>query len=163
MDSSKFVTSEDGTKIWADAVGDPSKPSVMFIPVTSSSTLIFGKRFEDFKLTKHLRLVHYGIRKQGLSNQPLDPSAWTSNKFEDFKAVVEAYRLKKPFIAPWSAGGAFRGWNTGIINPWLAGVFPRFLSPELSNLCSTARDFTEVFTFYPDKIRPAIKFAWIGA
>ena len=46
--------------------------------------------------------VRYDVRGQGLSDQPLDPFAWTSNKFaEDFKAVVEAYGLKKPFIAPW--------------------------------------------------------------
>jgi len=49
--------------------------------------------------------VRYDVRGQGLSDQPLDPSAWTSNKFaEDFKAVVEAYGLKKPFIAPWCGG-----------------------------------------------------------
>jgi hypothetical protein len=110
---------EDGTKIWADAVGDPSKPSVVFIPGASSSTLIFDKQFEDPELTKNLLLgttsvihsevladagvkVRYDVRGQGLSDQPLDPSAWTSNKFaEDFKAVVEAFGLKKPFIAAW--------------------------------------------------------------
>lgn len=57
MESSKFVTSEDGTKIWADAIGDPSKPSVVFIPGASSSTLIFNKQFEDPELTKNLHLV----------------------------------------------------------------------------------------------------------
>jgi pimeloyl-ACP methyl ester carboxylesterase len=119
MSSSKFVTSEDGTKIWTDAVGDPSKPSAVFIPGASSSALVFDKQFEDPELTKNLRLVcyllvvqghflmpafkvRYDVRGQGLSDQPLDPSAWTSIKFaEDFKAVVEAYGLKKPFIATW--------------------------------------------------------------
>ena len=49
--------------------------------------------------------VRYDVRGQGLSDQPLDPSAWTSDKFaDDFKAVVEAYGLKKPFIAAWCAG-----------------------------------------------------------
>ena len=49
--------------------------------------------------------VRYDVRGQGASDQPLDPSAWTSNKFaEDFKAVVEAYGLKKPFIAAWCDG-----------------------------------------------------------
>ena len=46
--------------------------------------------------------VRYDVRGQGLSDQPLDPSAWTSNRFaEDFEAVVEAYGLKKPFVAAW--------------------------------------------------------------
>jgi len=42
-------------------------------------------------------------------------------------------------------------------------MFPRFLSTELSDLCSTARDVIEAFACYPDKIHPATKLAWIGA
>jgi len=49
------------------------------------------------------------------------------------------------------------------MNPWLAGMVPRVLSPDLSDLCSAARDFIEAFAFYPEKIHPATKFAWIGA
>ena len=49
------------------------------------------------------------------------------------------------------------------MNPWLAELFPRFQSTHVSDLCSTARDFTEAFTFRPDKIHPATKLAWIGA
>lgn len=122
MGFGKFVTSDDGTKIWTDAVGDPSKPSIVFIPGSSSSALIFDKQFEDLELTNKLYLVRhplysgcllmhtcnvkvrYDVRGQGSSDQPLHPSAWTSVKFaEDFKAIVEAYGLKKPFIAPWYA------------------------------------------------------------
>ena len=55
--SYKFITSEDGTKIWTNAAGDPSKPSVVFIPGASSSALIFDKQFEDHELTKNLHLV----------------------------------------------------------------------------------------------------------
>jgi len=114
MSSSKFVTSEDGTKIWADAAGDPSKPSVVFIPGPSSSTLIRRSRAYKESPLDTTPVIHsegfadtgvklrYDVRGQGLSDQPLDPSAWTSNKFaEYFKAVVEAYGLKKPFIAAW--------------------------------------------------------------
>ena len=57
----------------------------------------------------------------------------------------------------------FRSWNTEIVNPWLAGMFPRVLSPDLSDLSSTARDFVEAFAFHPEKIHPATKLAWIGA
>ena len=57
----------------------------------------------------------------------------------------------------------FRSWNTEIVNPWLAGMFPRLLSTDLSDLCSTARDLVEAFTFNPDKVPPATKLAWIGA
>jgi len=57
----------------------------------------------------------------------------------------------------------FRSWNTEIMNPWLAGMFPRLLSADPSDLCSTARDLVGAFTFYADKIHPATKLAWIGA
>ena len=49
------------------------------------------------------------------------------------------------------------------MNPWLAGMFPRVLSTDVSDLCSTARNFIEAFAFNPDKIHPATKLAWIGA
>lgn len=57
----------------------------------------------------------------------------------------------------------FRSWGAEIVNPWLAELFPCFQSTDLSDLCSTARDFTEVFTFRPDTIHPATKLTWIGA
>ena len=57
----------------------------------------------------------------------------------------------------------FRSWNTEIVNPWLAGMFPRVFSNDLSDLCSTARDLVEAFTFNPDNIHPATKLTWIGA
>jgi len=188
MDSSRFVASEDGTKIWTDAVGDPSKPSIVFIPGGSSSSLIFEKQFEDPELTKNFRLVRYDVRGQGLSDQPTDASAFASKKLaEDFKAVVEAYGLKKPFVAAWSAGGAIladittylgpdsysgaiflsstplRSWNKEIMTPWMASIFPRILSTEISELGPTARDVIEAFTFHSDRIHPTTKFAWIGA
>jgi len=59
MNSSKFIASEDGTKIWTDAVGDPSKPSVVFIPGASSSALVFDRQFEDPELVKDLYLVRH--------------------------------------------------------------------------------------------------------
>lgn len=57
----------------------------------------------------------------------------------------------------------FRSWNAEIMNPWLAGMLPRLLSDELSDLCSTARDIIDGFTFAPDKVHPATRLAWIGA
>lgn len=57
----------------------------------------------------------------------------------------------------------FRSWGMGIMSPWLAGMFPRVLSNELTDLCSTAREFTEALTFRPNEVHPGTKFAWIGA
>ena len=57
----------------------------------------------------------------------------------------------------------FRSWNTEIMSPWFVGMLPRLRSSDLSDLSSTARDFTEAFAFYPDRIHPGTKLAWIGA
>lgn len=70
MNSSKFVTSEDGTKIWTDAVGDPSKPSIVFIPGASSSALVFDRQFEDPELVKNLYLVRHSPSNDGYSLTP---------------------------------------------------------------------------------------------
>lgn len=46
--------------------------------------------------------VRYDPRGCGLSGNPQKDTAWTPKKFsDDFKAVVEAYKLTKPFIAAW--------------------------------------------------------------
>ena len=49
------------------------------------------------------------------------------------------------------------------MSPWLAGMVPRVLSTDISDLGSTARDFIEAFAFHPDRIHPATMLAWIGA
>lgn len=53
----QFVVSNDGTKIWAQAKGDPSKPAVVFIHGFSCTGLHFSKQFSDPSLLKNLYLV----------------------------------------------------------------------------------------------------------
>ena len=57
----------------------------------------------------------------------------------------------------------FRSWNPEIISPWFRKMFSRYLSPDLPDLCSTAREFVEAFAFDPDRVPPATKLSWIGA
>ncbi len=54
---SKFVTSSDGSKIYAEAVGDPTKPALVLVPGYMLSTMVFDKQFEDKELQKELYLV----------------------------------------------------------------------------------------------------------
>lgn len=58
----QFVTSEDGTRIWADHIGDPSKPAVVFIPGFSCTSLAFEKQWNDPALLKDLHLVRVVLR-----------------------------------------------------------------------------------------------------
>ena len=54
---SKFVTSSDGSKIYAEAIGDPTKPALVLVPGYMLSTMVFDKQFEDKELQKELYLV----------------------------------------------------------------------------------------------------------
>lgn len=50
-ENARFVTSSDGSKIYADATGDPGKPSIVFLHGLSLSGVIFNHIFanEDYK------------------------------------------------------------------------------------------------------------------
>lgn len=46
--------------------------------------------------------VRYDVRGHGRSGKPEEDEAWEWKRFaEDFDAVVEAYKLHKPFVAGW--------------------------------------------------------------
>ena len=52
-----YVTSADGTKIWAEATGNPKKPAVVLIPGFSCSSLAFSKQWSDPSMTSNLYMV----------------------------------------------------------------------------------------------------------
>ena len=51
------VISADGTKIWAESTGSPSKPAVVFIPGFSCSSLAFEKQWNDPIMNDNLFMV----------------------------------------------------------------------------------------------------------
>lgn len=56
---SKVVISKDGTEIYADAVGDPTKPALVFIHGFSLSSIVFDSIFDDQLWTDHVYLVSH--------------------------------------------------------------------------------------------------------
>ena len=54
-----YVTSADGTKIWAEATGNPKKPAVVFIPGFSCSSLAFVKQWSDPLMTSNLYMARF--------------------------------------------------------------------------------------------------------
>ena len=52
-----YVTSADGTRIWAEATGNPKKPAVVFIPGFSCSSLAFVKQWSDPLMTSNLYMA----------------------------------------------------------------------------------------------------------
>lgn len=53
----KTPRSADGTRIHAEAVGDPRNPHVVFIHEATLCCLVFDELFQDARLTDHLYLV----------------------------------------------------------------------------------------------------------
>ncbi|CCM00083.1 uncharacterized protein FIBRA_02110 [Fibroporia radiculosa] len=105
MAQERTVTSADGTKIVAEAIGNPSKPSVVFIPGLACTYLVFDKQFNDAELQENLYMVRYDLRGHGRSDCPEGIEAYSAQKMaEDFRAVCEAFGLKKPFLLGWSLG-----------------------------------------------------------
>ncbi|KAJ6574225.1 Alpha/Beta hydrolase protein, partial [Mycena capillaripes] len=96
----RFVTSADGTKIFAEARGDPSKPAIVFIHGFGLGAMAFNEIFDD------PLWVRYDTRGHGRSDKPTTATAWVSQRLaEDFDAVVQSYSLTKPFVLGWSLGG----------------------------------------------------------
>ncbi|KXN92506.1 AB hydrolase superfamily protein YdjP [Leucoagaricus sp. SymC.cos] len=125
-----MLVSADGTEIYANAVGDPSKQAIVFIHGFAWSLMAFDDIFDDPQWTSQMYLVMYDVRGHGRSGKPDRDEAWESKRFaEDFDTVLEAFELKRPFVAGWSLGAAhlmdilsFHHFNylAGIIN--IAGV-----------------------------------------
>ena len=53
----RYITSADGTKLYADAVGDPSKPSIVFIHGFALSASVFDSIFLEKSYTKEFYFV----------------------------------------------------------------------------------------------------------
>jgi len=52
-----YVTSADGTQIWAESTGNPSKPAVVFIPGFSCTSLAFDKQWGSSFMKTNLFMV----------------------------------------------------------------------------------------------------------
>lgn len=102
---SRILVSPDGTEVYADAIGDRSKPALVFIHGFSLSTVVFDDIFNDAVWASEAYLVRYDVRGHGRSGKPDNEDAWESQRFaEDFVTVVDAFQLDKPFVVGWSLG-----------------------------------------------------------
>lgn len=60
--TAKTVRSADGTSIYAEARGDPRKPSIVFIHGFSMSTLVWNESLSDSRWTDEVYLVRVSSR-----------------------------------------------------------------------------------------------------
>ncbi|KAG6910611.1 hypothetical protein DXG01_009120 [Tephrocybe rancida] len=185
------VVSSDGTKIHAQAVGNPANPHIIFAHGLACTMTAFDPLFEDPVLLKTLYMVRYDIRGHGLSGKPLTPDFYTSDRYaDDLNAIIEGFTLKTPFFAGWSMGGAigadiaanfphplpFAGliWLAGI--PYMGDILPKVATPvALSFLpglqdttnatlgLQTRIDFVETVSAKTNVVPYNTKLAWIGS
>ncbi|KAJ7472010.1 Alpha/Beta hydrolase protein [Mycena latifolia] len=108
MSTGRVLKSADGTDIYAEALGDSSKPAVVLIHGFSMSSMAFDAIFGDPQWVADVYLVRYDVRGHGRSAKPTDEAAWESKRLaEDFDAVVDSFKLNKPFVLGWSLGATF--------------------------------------------------------
>ncbi|EIW85535.1 alpha beta-hydrolase [Coniophora puteana RWD-64-598 SS2] len=93
----KELKSSDGNKIYAEAIGDPSKPSIILVHGIMLSCAIWDNLFEDQKLVERLYLIRYDVRGHGRSGKPDSIEGHASSLYAaDFKTVADAFGAKKP-------------------------------------------------------------------
>ncbi|KAF7344679.1 putative oxidoreductase ephD [Mycena venus] len=116
----RFVTSADGTKIFAEARGNPLKPAIVFIHGFGLGAMAFNEIFDDPLWLLQVYLVRYDTRGHGRSDKPTNAAAWVSQRLaEDFDAVRLILRISYPSTPP--------NYISGIIYdaavPYMASIF----------------------------------------
>ncbi|KAF8915012.1 Alpha/Beta hydrolase protein [Mucidula mucida] len=141
----RMLTSADGTPIYADATGDPTKPALVFIHGFGLCASAFDGIFDDPEWSESLILV-----------APLA---------EDFDAVVDAFGLTRPFVLAWSLGGTHLvdilsvhpgSYLSGVIHlagvPYMAGI-PIAGTPLALNCLPHLAQTTDVVAYQDAAIR----------
>ena len=115
--------SSDGTSIYAEAVGDPRNPHVVFIHEATLSASVYDELFKDPRLTEHLFLVRipcslawqspmcshdaisqvrYDLRCHGRSGTVKGAQGQLPHLYaDDISAVVGAFGLHNPVLVAW--------------------------------------------------------------
>ncbi|KAF7330212.1 Alpha/beta-hydrolase [Mycena venus] len=109
----KILSSTDGTRIFAEATGDPSNLHLVLLSGLTLSGCVFDDMCADQRLLDSLYVVRYDIRGHGRSGKPNTKEAYESKLFaDDFKTVVDTFKLNKPVLVGWSMGG-----KPKVVNP----------------------------------------------
>ncbi|KAJ8469834.1 hypothetical protein ONZ51_g8729 [Trametes cubensis] len=186
----QFVTSVDGTKIYAESAGDRSKPTIVFSHGLAGTVLAWDSQFSDPDLRRDFHLVRYDLRGHGRSDKPVGEQAYESIKFaEDFKAVCDGFGVEKPFFAGWSLGGcvvvdivaaygptslsgvlyvgggvlSLTKYHPPCATPFIGGLIPLLTSTDADDVSRAAELFVDSCTA-PEKLLPyPQRLQWLGA
>jgi non-heme chloroperoxidase len=100
-----IVTSSDGCRLYAQAVGKRDHLAILFIHGIGVSSAWWRKQFDY--LSDHFYCVSFDLRGHGASDKPSDPAAYQESHrwADDVMTVMDAFELIKPIVCVWSYGG----------------------------------------------------------
>ncbi|KAG9292417.1 hypothetical protein G9A89_015287 [Geosiphon pyriformis] len=104
------VTSNYGLKIYAEEVGDPQKPTIVFLHGYMATRLDWEPQFTSKYLREKFHLVRWDERGSGASESPNDITKYNNVDFyaDDLNALIEkatrGNRKKKVILVGWSRG-----------------------------------------------------------
>ncbi|KAG9292413.1 hypothetical protein G9A89_015283 [Geosiphon pyriformis] len=104
------VTSNDELKIYAEEVGDPEKPTIVFLHGYMATRLVWEPQFASKSLREKFHLVRWDDRGCGASESPNNITKYNNVDFyaDDLNAVIEkatrGNRKKKVILVGWSRG-----------------------------------------------------------
>ncbi|KAJ3813481.1 alpha/beta-hydrolase [Lentinula aff. lateritia] len=183
----QFVTSFDGTKIWAHACGNPSKPAVVFIHGFACTADAFNKQYSNPKMLENLYIIRYDVRGCGRSEGPLSGEAYSSElQADDFKAVTNAFNVAKPFVATWSLGGIVppdviakygpdslsghimmgsfphRNMHSEVVHPVILSLIPGLMTEDIALFAKTLPEFVLSCVSPNHKFPYDVYTQWLG-
>lgn len=98
----KVLTNPDGTTVYAEAAGDPSKHPIVFIHGLGLLGTGWGPQFKDPQLYENFYLVRYDMRGHGRSSKSFEFKDYESIRYaEEFKTVCDAFGVVKPSVVVW--------------------------------------------------------------
>ncbi|KAF6759656.1 Alpha/Beta hydrolase protein [Ephemerocybe angulata] len=186
----KYISSSDGTQIFAQAVGNPHLPSLVFVHGFALSALVWASIFRDTNLLRYFHMVAYDVRGFGQSGKPDKPESYAS-KFvaDDYAAVTRAFNVTKPIFIGWSLGGSFVSdilqhygedalagvicvasvpyfdLSPAVLTPWIREeILPALSNVDNATLALAARvDFTYALFTEPKNIPIEVLWSWLGS
>ncbi|KIK54189.1 hypothetical protein GYMLUDRAFT_48989 [Collybiopsis luxurians FD-317 M1] len=138
-------------------------------------------------MLENLYIIRYDVRGCGRSDGPLNGEAYSSDRqADDFKAVIDAFKVTKPFVATWSLGGIVppdviakygpdslsghimmgsfphRNMHSEVVHPVILSLIPGLMSENISEFARVLPDFVLSCVAPSRKLPYDVYTKWLG-
>lgn len=184
----RYLTSSDGTTVFAQAIGDSRLPTLVFVHGLAMSALVWANILRDTRLLRFFHLIAYDLRGHGRSGKPDTVDGYSSELYaQDFNSVLKAFNVTSPILVGWSLGAtiatdvttylgadALAGivytaalpWlaaNDFVSTEWVRSLVPGLTTTEDSDLSlSTRIEFNTQLLNRPENVPTEVLWSWIG-